>query len=83
SCVDAKTNLAAVINANKQCDVSDQCVVAGATDCTCAQAVNRGSVPLVEEAAAAVDCCAFGTCESVDCAAPQNLRCELDRCTSD
>ena len=83
ACADAKTVLAQTINANKACDINDQCVMAGATDCSCDEAVNRGGVPDVEEAAAAVECCVLGQCTSVECAAPSNLRCESNQCVAD
>ena len=82
-CDDPKSVLAQTINANKACDNSSQCVVAGATDCSCAEAINSAGVPEVEQVAANVDCCAFGQCTSVECAAPVNLRCELELCVTD
>jgi len=83
ACDDPKSVLAQTINANKACDNSSQCVVAGATDCSCAEAINSAGVPEVEEVAASVDCCVLGQCSTVDCAAPVNLRCELNLCVTD
>ena len=83
ACDDPKAVLAQTINANKRCDNSSQCVVAGGTDCSCPEAINSAGVPEVEAVAASVECCVFGQCTSVECAAPQNLRCELELCVTD
>ena len=83
ACADPKTVLAQTINSNKACDVNEQCVLAGGTDCSCDEAINRGGVPDVEQAAAAVDCCVVGPCTPVTCSEPANLRCQSNQCVVD
>lgn len=69
-----------LVESSRTCEADEDCVLAGAGECTCASPVNRSAEEEVNEAALDV------ACENVtaeNCAPTDNLRCEANRCVTD
>lgn len=54
-------------NEAARCAPGDACVLAGASDCTCARPVNAARADEVQAAADALQCCEGNTCMYVSC----------------
>lgn len=83
-CESPEQRLARMIDEAMACEPDDSCVLAGGSDCTCAQPVNEARAAEVDEAAKDISCCdMFGRCVAVDCAAFQDIRCQDGQCRGD
>lgn len=78
---EARVDMDRLMNEAKVCGPSDQCVLAGGGQCTCAGPVNASASSSVEAAADEVNQTCGGV--MVDCVYYVNVRCERGQCVAD